>query len=71
MRGEAVYPHLTQFEENRIELERERQLRREIRAARDEARARRKASSPSFLARVRQAVSRPEPCAVPPCPEPA
>jgi hypothetical protein len=66
-----MYPHLTQFEENRLELDRERRLRREIRWAREDAKARRKAESTPLLARIRQAL-RPDtaPCPAP-CPDPA
>jgi len=67
-----MYPHLTQFEENRLELERERRLRREIREAREEAKARRKAASTPLLARVRAAFRPgPAPCPAAPCPDPA
>jgi hypothetical protein len=56
-----MYPHVTQFEENRRELEREYRLRQQIRAAR----ARRRAERPSRLAtlatRLRRTL-RPEPC---------
>jgi hypothetical protein len=66
-----MYPHLIQFEENRLEIERERQLRREIRAAREEVKARRKAASTPLLARIRTALRRgPAPCPAP-CPDPA
>jgi hypothetical protein len=56
-----LYPHVTQFEENRRELEREYRLRQQIR----EARAARKAARPprftALKARLRGAL-RPEPC---------
>ncbi len=50
-----MYPHLT-FEENRRELERERELRRQIRDAQLEARQRAKSSRASPLSRLRQAL---------------
>ena len=61
-----MYPHITQFEENRLELQRERRLRREIREAREAQRERRRQASPGLFARVRRTF-RPEPRAEP-CP---
>ena len=56
-----MYPHVTQFEENRRELEREYRQRQQIRAAR----AARKAARPPRFAALRAWVRgalRPEPC---------
>jgi hypothetical protein len=51
-----LYPHLTQLEENRREVERERRLRQQIRAARAARRARRFAPFAALATRVRPAL---------------
>jgi len=58
--GSKLYPHL-QFEENRRALERERRLRRQIRARDAARRAERPSRLAAFTVRLRGAV-RPDPC---------
>jgi hypothetical protein len=61
MYSKMMYPHVTQFEENRIELEREARLRRELREAREAARSRRPSRWTRLTAAVR-GTPRPAPC---------
>jgi DNA-binding protein H-NS len=59
--GMNMYPHIELLEENRRELERERQLRQQIR----EARAARRAERPSRFAALTARLRRPlqsDPC---------
>jgi hypothetical protein len=51
-----LYPHLTQLEENRREVERERRLRQQIRAARAARRAQRLSRFAALATRVRRAL---------------
>lgn len=57
-----MYPHLMQFEENRLAVERDRRLRQEIRAARAAQRAQRPSRIAALMARVRRAPQN-DPCA--------
>jgi hypothetical protein len=62
-----LFPHLTQFEENRRELERELRLRQQIRAARAARRAQRPSRFAALTARLRHALPQrhavqPDPC---------
>jgi hypothetical protein len=60
-----MYPHLTHFPENRLALERQRQLRREIRARKDAARTGRSFRFAALAARWRPALRpRPARCVV-------
>jgi hypothetical protein len=59
--GMNMYPHVTQLEENRRELEREIRLRQQMRAARAARRAQRPSRLAALVMRLRRAV-RPEPC---------
>jgi hypothetical protein len=59
--GMNMYPHVTQLEENRRELEREIRLRQQIRAARAARRAQRPSRLATLVKRLRPAV-RPDPC---------
>ena len=56
-----LFPHLTQFEENRRELERDVRLRQQIRAARATRRAQRPSRLAASAARLRRALQ-PDPC---------
>jgi hypothetical protein len=51
-----LYPHLTQFPENRLALERERRLRRQLRAARAARRVERSFGVEALTARLRGAL---------------
>ena len=60
-----MYPHVTQFEENRRELQREARLRREIAAADAARKAERRRNRQSPFARLAAALqSRPRPTLV-------
>jgi hypothetical protein len=50
-----LYPHLTQFPENRFALERERRLRQQIREAHAVSRAERPSRLAALTARLRRA----------------
>jgi glutathione S-transferase len=50
-----LYPHLTQLEENRREVEREHRLRQQIRAARAARRAQRLSRFAALATRLRRA----------------
>jgi hypothetical protein len=56
-----LFPHLTQFEENRREFEREFRLRQQIRAARAVRRAQRPPRLTALTARLRRALQ-PDEC---------
>ena len=56
-----LFPHLTQFEENRHELERELLLRQQIRAVRAARRAQRPSRFAALAARLPRALQ-PDPC---------
>jgi len=59
--GMNMYPHITQLEENRRELERELRLRQQVRAARAARRAQRPSRFAALMARLRRTL-RPDPC---------
>jgi hypothetical protein len=54
--GMNMYPHVTQLEENRRELERELRLRQQVRAARAARRAQRPSRFAALATRLRRAL---------------